>query len=43
MSYSVCKFGGKMCDGCMDCYEDNEFSRFEDDDIYDEEEEEIDD
>lgn len=22
MSYSACKYGGKMCDGCMACYDD---------------------
>ena len=22
MSYSICRYGGKMCDGCMTCYED---------------------
>ena len=21
MSYSVCRSGGKMCDGCMECYD----------------------
>ena len=31
MSYSVCRSGGKMCDGCMRCY-----GRFEDydEDVY---------
>lgn len=23
MSYSICVNGGKLCDGCMDCYKDN--------------------
>lgn len=40
MSYSVCKHGGKMCDGCMDCYEEPE-EEIEIDE--EEEEEEIDD
>ena len=37
MSYSVCRSGGKMCDGCMSCYEE-----YEDDDLdlEDEDEEE---
>ena len=30
MSYSVCRHGGFMCDGCMSCYDDR----------YDEEDEE---
>ena len=21
MSYSVCRYGGAMCDGCMECYD----------------------
>ena len=44
MSYSVCIHGGKMCDGCMDCYDRR--SLYEDDEIElddDEEEEEEDD
>lgn len=24
MSYSVCKFRHKMCDGCMNCYVEND-------------------
>ena len=43
MSYSVCKHGGKMCDGCMDCYEEPEDLDYEDeeyDDNEDDEEEE---
>jgi hypothetical protein len=35
MSYSVCRSGGKMCDGCMACYDDTY-----DDDLYYEDEEE---
>ena len=31
MSYSVCKHGGKMCDGCMACYDDKDYDQFEDD------------
>lgn len=49
MSYSVCKHGGKMCDGCMRCYEDTydddldyEDEEYEEDEE-EEEEEEIDD
>lgn len=47
MSYSVCKHGGKMCDGCMRCYDEKPC--YEDDysvdeyDHEDEEEEEYDD
>lgn len=44
MSYSVCKHGGKMCDGCMRCYEEYEDADldYEDDgiDLDDEEHEE---
>lgn len=43
MSYSVCKHGGKMCTGCMSCYEDRDFDRFEEDESEGEEEEEDDD
>lgn len=39
MSYSVCKFRHKMCDGCMTCYDDT----YDDDlDLEDEEDEEED-
>ena len=40
MSYSICVTGGKLCDGCMDCYKDSP-----DDDLdyeYEEDEEEED-
>lgn len=38
MSFSICRHGGKMCDGCMRCYdEDHE----EDLDYEDEDEEEL--
>lgn len=37
MSYSVCKHGGKMCDGCMKCYDEKPY---EEDYEYEEEEEE---
>lgn len=40
MSYSVCRTGGKMCDGCMACYEEPE-EEIETEE--EEEEEEIDD
>ena len=38
MSYSVCRHGGSMCDGCMSCYDD----RYDEEDeiLIDEEEEE---
>ena len=42
MSYSVCKTGGKMCDGCMECYDDR-YEEELDEESEDEEEEEIDD
>lgn len=35
MSYSVCRSGGKMCDGCMACYDDT----YDDDLDYEDEEE----
>ena len=41
MSYSVCRSGGKMCDGCMECYDRR--NKYEDECIVlveDEEEEE---
>ena len=38
MSYSVCRSGGKMCDGCMECYDRR--SVYEDDEIVVEEYEE---
>ena len=41
MSYSVCKHGGKMCDGCMACYDDN-YDYDDDLDLEDEEYEEED-
>lgn len=44
MSYSVCRSGGKMCDGCMACYDRR--SSYDDDEIvveeYEEEEEDDD-
>lgn len=47
MSYSVCIHGGKMCDGCMDCYEDydddlEEDEDWEEDEEFDEEDEDYD-
>lgn len=42
MSYSVCKHGGKMCDGCMSCYEEPEEEYDLDEYDYEEEEEEDD-
>lgn len=42
MSYSVCKHGGKMCDGCMDCYEEPEEEYDLDEYDYEEEEKEDD-
>ena len=44
MSYSVCRSGGRMCDGCMECYDRR--STYDDDEIdleETEEEEEVDD
>ena len=38
MSYSVCKTGGKMCDGCMACYEEPEYD-YDSDENEDEDEE----
>ena len=35
MSYSVCKHGGKMCDGCMSCYDEKPFDKDYDLDEYD--------
>jgi hypothetical protein len=44
LSYSVCKHGGKMCDGCMACYDENPCDDdldYEDEEYeYEEEEEE---
>ena len=37
MSYSVCRSGGKMCDGCMDCYIEPEEDYEVDEDDYEEE------
>ena len=37
MSYSICRSGGKMCDGCMECYDKRPY---EVDHEYEEEEEE---
>lgn len=43
MSYSVCRHGGKMCDGCMACYEDYDEDLYEDEEEDEEEEDEDDD
>lgn len=40
MSWFVCKHGGKMCDGCMDCYDEETPDYLTIDDIDDDEEEE---
>lgn len=41
MSFSVCRSGGKMCDGCMACYEEYEDDDLDlDDEEYEEDEEE---
>lgn len=37
MSYSICKFRQKMCDGCMNCY--TEIEEDEDDTTEEEDEE----
>ena len=36
MSWFVCKHGGKMCDGCMDCYDEEtpDYLTIDDDDEY---------
>ena len=38
MSYSVCVHGGRMCDGCMSCYDDD--LDYEDEEYEEDEEEE---
>ena len=43
MSYSVCRHGGKMCDGCMACSEDYDDDLYEDEEEDEEEEDEDDD
>lgn len=40
MSYSVCRSGGKMCDGCMRCYDEKPIDYEDDLDEYDYEEDE---
>jgi hypothetical protein len=41
MSYSICVKDGKMCDGCMRCYEEYEDDDLDlDDEEYEEDEEE---
>ena len=44
MSYSVCKHGNKMCDGCMRCYDEEheEVLDYEDEEELEEEEDEDD-
>lgn len=44
MSYSVCRSGGKMCDGCMACYKyyDDEDLEYEEE-VYEDDEEEYED
>lgn len=39
MSYSVCRHGGSMCDGCMSCYDDR-YDEEENDSIFDDDDEE---
>lgn len=45
MSYSVCRSGGKMCDGCMRCYDEKHYDEddYDLDEIEEEEEDENDD
>ena len=45
MSYSVCRSGGKMCDGCMRCYDEKPYDEddYDLDEIEEEDEEENDD
>lgn len=43
MSYSVCRSGGKMCDGCMSCYDRKTYDGdlgYEDEEYEEDEEEE---
>ena len=45
MSFCICKRGNRMCDGCMDCYEEpkeEEVEEYEDDSWIDEVEEDYD-